>query len=499
MNGTLSFSFPTVTSEFYLAAMPVLVLCLGSLIAMLQSVFKRVGNTNAVFIVMMVSLVASLAAVFVGTPAVETSYLDGAYLAGELGKFGQGTILVVSILIALLYRDTFLNARFFRGEIASLYMMIVAGMVVMVASEDIVTLFTGLELSSIGLYAVVGYLNPSRRSQEGAIKYFVLGSFAAALLLFGFGLLYAATGSLRLNEIVDAIPKMIDHNWVRLGVVFTLAGLGFKLALAPFHLWAPDTYEAAPTGITAFMATCVKIMILVVTMRLFAGSLAPLYDVWLPALMFLAILSMILGNIMALVQTSLKRMLAYSSIAHSGYMAIAICAIGGASGQFPVASILFYVVGYALISVGAFGTLMWLENEDNDNIMLDDLAGLAKKHPWASFALAAFMFSFAGMPPTVGFMGKFFVFNAALSNQLYSLVIIGVIGSSISLFYYLRVIVRMYMSEPVKVAVLLTPSRSVLTTVVLAIVLILNLLLGTVLPGPTMQMLKKTSEEVAKS
>lgn len=499
MSGTLSFSFPTVTREFYLAAMPVLILCVGSIVAMLQGVFKKVGHETAVFGVMALTMLAALITTFTGAPSVETSYLDGAYLAGELGRFGQSMILVIGLVIALLYRDTFLKAKFCRGEISALFLMIVAGMVVMVASEDIVTLFTGLELSSIGLYAVVGYLNPSRRSQEGAIKYFVLGSFAAALLLFGFGLLYAATGSLRLNEIVDAVPKMIDHNWVRVGVVMTLAGLGFKLALAPFHLWAPDTYEAAPTGITAFMATSVKVMILVVTMRLFAGSLAPLYDVWLPALMFLAIISMILGNIMALVQTSMKRMLAYSSIAHSGYMAIAICAIGGASASFPVAAILYYVVGYALISLGAFGVLMWLENEDNDNISLDDLAGLSKKHPWAAFALAVFMFSFAGMPPTVGFMGKFFVFNAALNSQLYSLVIIGVIGSSISLYYYLRVIVRMYMSEQVKVAVPLNPARAWVTTVVLAVALILNLLLGTVLPGPALQMMNKTSSEVARN
>ncbi len=499
MNATLSFSFPTITREFYLAAMPVLLLCAGAIVAMLQGVFKKIGGGTAVFGVMALAMLGALVTTFTGAPAVETSYLDGAYLAGDLGRFGQATILVIALVVALLYRDTFLKPRFYRGEISALFLMIVAGMVVMVASEDIVTLFTGLELSSIGLYAVVGYLNPSRRSQEGAIKYFVLGSFAAALLLFGFGLLYAATGSLRLNEIVDAVPKMVDHNWVRVGVVMTLAGLGFKLALAPFHLWAPDTYEAAPTGITAFMATSVKVMILVVTMRLFAGSLAPLYDVWLPALMFLAIISMILGNIMALVQTSLKRMLAYSSIAHSGYMAIAICAIGGASATFPVAAILYYVVGYALVSLGAFGVLMWLENDDNDNITLDDLSGLSKKHPWASFALAVFMFSFAGMPPTVGFMGKFFVFNAALTSQLYSLVIIGVIGSSISLYYYLRVIVRMYMSEPIKVAVPLNPTRAWVTTVVLAVALILNLLLGTILPGPALQLMNKTSEEVARN
>lgn len=493
----MNFIFPTVTSEFYLAALPVLILCFTCIVAMLQSVFKPISSPNAVFAVMIAALIGALVAVFVGTPAVETTYLAGAYLAGELGKFGQATILVIAAVVCVMYRDTFLKAKFFRGEISALFQMVVAGMLIMVASEDLITVFVGLELSSIGLYAIVGYLNPSRRSQEGAIKYFVLGSFAAALLLFGFALLYAGTGSMRLSEIVYAIPKLVDHHWIRLGVVFTVAGLGFKLALAPFHLWAPDTYEAAPTGITAFMATTVKVMILIVAMRLFADGLAPLFDVWMPALMFTAIVSMILGNIMALVQTSLKRMLAYSSIAHSGYMAIAICALGGSSGDFPVAAILFYLVSYAIISLGAFGVLMWLESDANDNLLLDDLTGLAQKHPWAAFVLAVFMFAFAGMPPTVGFIGKFFVFNAALQNQLYGLVIIGVIGSSISLFYYLRVIVRMYMSDPVKVAVPLAPTRSVVISGVLAAAVVLTILLGTVLPGPVMKILRATSSEVA--
>lgn len=495
----MNFSFPDITTEFYLAALPVLILCAGAIIAMLQSVYKSVSGENSIFVVLIASLIGSLVATLTTGPGIETAYLEGSYLAGELATFGQAAILIIALVISLMYRDTFLKAKFFRGEIACLFMMVVAGMLVMVASEELITLFVGLELSSIGLYAIVGYLNPSRRSQEGAIKYFVLGSFAAALLLFGFGLIYAATGTMRLSEIVEAVPKLVNNHWIAVGTVFTLAGLGFKLALAPFHLWAPDTYEAAPTGITAFMATCVKVMILVVAMRLFAGGLSPVFEVWLPGLMFLAVISMILGNIMALVQTSLKRMLAYSSIAHSGYMAIAICAIAGSSAEFPVAAILYYLTGYAIISIGAFAVLMWLENDGNDNLQLDDLAGLAKQHPWAAAALATFMFSFAGMPPTVGFIGKFFVFNAALANQLYSLVIIGVIGSSISLYYYLRVIVKMYMTEPGKVAAPLTPTRSPIMVLVLTVCLALALLLGTILPGPAMRLMKSTSQEVAKA
>ena len=247
------------------------------------------------------------------------------------------------------------------------------------------------------------------------------------------------------------------------------------------------------------MATTVKVMIIIVAMRMFGNGLSSMYEVWMPALMFLAVVSMIVGNIMALVQNSLTRMLAYSSIAHSGYMAIAICAIGGLGGEFPYAAILYYLVGYAIISVGAFGILMWLENEQNDNITLDNLSGMGSKHPVACFAFAVFMFSFAGMPPTVGFISKFFVFNAALKSNLYSLVIIGIIGSSISLYYYLRVIVRMFMNEPVKVAAPLAPKQSFIVSGVVAIAVILVFLLGTILPGPVMDRMITTSQEVAKN
>lgn len=495
----MNFSFPTLTSEFYISALPVLILAIGGIIAMLQSVYKKAGSENAVFGVQIASLLGALIAALVAPNAIETAYLAGNFLSGQISQFGQTTIIVIATVVSILFKDTWLRAKFFRGEISSLYLMVISGMLVMVSSEDMVTLFVGLELASIGLYALLGYTDPTRKSQEGAIKYFVLGSFASALMMFGFGLIYSATGTMRLSEIVEIVPKMEDHNWIQLGAIFSMAGLGFKLALAPFHLWAPDVYEAAPTGITALMATSIKVMIIIVTMRLFGGGLSSIYEVWMPALMFLAVISMIAGNVMALVQNSLKRMLAYSSIAHSGYMAVAICAIGNLGGEFPYAAVLYYVIGYAIISIGSFGILMWLENDQNDNLTLDNLSGLASKHPMASFALAVFMFAFAGMPPTVGFIAKFFVFNAALKANLVSLVIIGIIGSSISLYYYLRVVVRMFMSEPVKVATPLIPKKSLIVGCIVGIAVILVILLGTVLPGPLMDHLISTSQEIARS
>jgi NADH-quinone oxidoreductase subunit N len=463
---------------------------------MMQSVFSKIGSSFSVFIVTCSALCAALACtLFMGE---SQTHLFGAFISGRLSQFGQALIIIIGLVTTLFFHSTFLKDKFFRGEIASLFLMVVAGMAVLVASEDLITVFVGLEMSSIGLYALVGYINPTRRSREGAVKYFVLGSFAAGLLLFGFGLIYASTGKMVLTDIIAQLPRVADHHWVRLGAVFVLAGLGFKLALVPFHLWAPDTYESAPTGMTAFMATGVKVMVLIFTARLFSGGMPQLFEVWGPGLTFLAILSMIFGNIMALVQTSLKRMLAYSSIAHSGYMAIAIAAMGGV-GDLPVASILFYLVGYTIISMGAFGIIMWLESQNNDKLLLEDIAGFAKEHPWAAFALAVFMFAFAGMPPTVGFLGKFFVFNAALSHGLYALVIIGVIGSTISLYYYLRVIVRMYMSEPNRLVMPLKPEKSMALSSVIVAAVILVILFGTVLPGPMMNTILATVGEAAIS
>ena len=493
----MNFSFPTITLEFYLSALPVLILSVAALIAMLQGVHQALGKPSVIFALMITSISLALLSAVIARPPVETAYLSGTYVAGNLTAFGQIVILCIALLVTILFRDHFQRDHFFKGEIAALFLMVVAGMLTLVASEDMITLFVGLELSSIGLYAIVGYLHPSRRSQEGAIKYFVLGSFAAALLLFGFALLYAASGSMRLSEIMESLPKLAEHRWLKLGLLFILAGLGFKLALAPFHLWAPDTYEAAPTGITAFMATSVKVMVLILTIRLFAGEMSILYESWLPGMMFLAVISMIVGNIMALVQSSLKRMLAYSSIAHSGYMAIAICALAASGTDLPVSAILFYLVGYSVITIGAFGCLMWLESEENYNLLLDDLSGLSKRHPWLAVAFSTFLFAFAGMPPTVGFMGKFFIFNAAIANQLYSLVIIGVIGSSISLYYYLRVIVKMFMENASNSSSGDVKQASIWTASVITGAIILTILLGTMLPEATLQSLIVTSQEVS--
>lgn len=492
----MALELPTFTADFILAASPILLMCLSGLVLMLVSVSPNLEKPTTGFAVILGFLLPSLALSVYGVPLVEKNHLHNTMISGMISAFGQTTILMISLIVVLLFRETSQNAKFFRGEVLSLFSFCVAGMLTMVASTDIVTIFVGLEIASICLYVLAGYTDPSRKSQEGAIKYFILGSFGTALLLMGFALVYAATGSLNITEYLVQIPKLADHRWIQLGTLFMLSGIAFKLALAPFHLWAPDTYEGSLTGITAFMATSVKVMMMVFACRLLSQGMIGAFEVWLPALVFLATCSMIIGNMMALVQSSLKRMLAYSSIAHGGYMSLALCALGTSSLELPISSIMFYLISYSLVSLCAFGIIMWLES-GVENLTLQDVQGLGSKHPWAAFCLAVAMFALAGMPPSGGFIGKLFVFKSALDSQLYALVLVGALGSAISLFYYLRVIVKMYMTQPLVLSEELSPKPSLVLSCVMAVLVISIILLGTVMPEALFQQLIKAAENIA--
>lgn len=488
-------TLPLVSAAFYQDSSAILILAVGCMVALMQTIHVTFKEPRYVAGVLLTFVVAALCATFL--PSAEHVHLQGAYLSTALAEFGRLFILAIGLVVILLMRGSYLASAFFRGEISSLFQMILMGMLVLVSSHDLVTIFVGLELSSIGLYALIGYIAPSRNSQEGAIKYLILGSLASAFLLFGFALLYASSGTLELEAIIAHMSHFQSDLWLQLAGLFILCGLGFKLALVPFHLWAPDAYEGAPTPLTAFMAISVKAMILILALRFSVLGMIHLMDQWLPVLTAMAMLSMICGNILALVQTSLKRTLAYSSIAHSGYMAIAICCFGTSS-AFPYQALLFYLIGYALTSILAFGVLIWLETAESNNLQLNDLNGLAKKHPWAALGLAVAMFSFAGMPPTVGFMGKFFVFSAALTGQFYALVLVGVLGSTISLFFYLRVVVRMYFSEARSGSAVFKPVRSHVITGILAAAVGLTLVLGTFTPERALRWFKPVVGEVVQ-
>lgn len=479
-------------NDFLAGALPILVLSIAGIIAMIQAVVPRIGGQKSLFTVLGVGLV--LAMLFTWRSPEPTVFLNGALVVDAFSNFGQSLILIVSLVLSFFAWDSSIKEDFFRGEPVGLYLFVVAGMLIMVSSLDIVTLFVGLEIASIGIYCLVGYISPNVRSQEGAVKYFIIGSLAAAFLLMGIGLLYAGTGFLQIDKIMGAIRSGTGANLlVAMGSFFLAIAIAIKLALFPFHLWAPDAYESAPTMITALMATAVKVMVLIFSLRVFNSgmAIAELNSVWIPILVFVAALSMIGGNIMALIQTNLKRLLAYSSIAHSGYLAVALCSLAGTGvGQEATEGILFYLVGYSIVSIAAFGIIMWLEGRKGFGLQLDDLVGLAKRHPWISAALTVAMLGFAGMPPTVGFFGKFLVFKAALSAQMYGIVVIGVIGSAISFYYYLSVIVKMYLIQPKSGSSPLVIAERPLVTSALVFASVILIVIAGLVPGSLLGVLK---------
>lgn len=483
---------PTITTDFYFAASPIFVLCIGAVVAMLFSAHSKLSHAKMGELIVYLTLAAAGTLLPFVSKGETTLFLDGAYLSDQVFGFSRLVVIYVALLVALMVSASSLRKQFFRPEMASIYLIVVCGLLVLVSSMDLISIFIGLEMSSIGLYALVGYIVITPKSQEGAMKYFVLGSVSVAFLLFGFALAYAATGSLNISEIFSSAKNLSGsaQQLMSLGVIFIVVGLGFKFALAPFHIWAPDAYESAPTAITAFMATAAKAAILLLLLRVIMESRFLMNELWRPSLTLLALASIMLGNIMALAQASLKRMLAYSSIAHSGYMAIGMAALGGSDDLFTNKAILFYILFYTVISIGAFAIIQFLESEKTQNIQLQDLAGLAKKQPWAAFGLAVFMFSFAGLPPSVGFMSKLFIFKAALSQGMIFLVLVGVLGSAISLYYYLRVIVFMYM-KPAQEVSIITTHRSPVLFVLAGVMVILTLVFGTIAPSLGLERMKE--------
>lgn len=466
--------------------------CLFMLTGVMESTKQK---TNLHFTLLMITLTAALGLSAGSVPIFEKNFLNNTYISGPLSAFGQTLIIVIALITSIFLKEGSKKISFFRGEVLSLFTFCLVGMMVLISSTDAVTIFLGLEISSICLYVLVGYVEPSRKSQEGAIKYFVLGSFGAALFLMGFALIYAATGTFNLQDMASLLPKLGDHRWVDLGAILILCGVALKLALVPFHLWTPDVYESAPTAITAFMATTVKVMMMLFSFRLLSQGFSSILDVWMPCFVFLAACSVIVGNVMALVQTSLKRMLAYSSVAHGGYMSMALCALGNNSYDLPIAAIMYYLVAYTVVSLCAFGVIIWLES-DTENLMLEDISGLSSKYPFTSFCLASSMFALAGMPPTGGFISKFFIFKSALDQQLYSLVILGTLGSAVSLFYYLRVVVKMYLSKPAAILSSFNPPKTTAFSLLMGFFIVSMLLLGTVFPEPILNRFIKIAENV---
>ncbi len=330
-------------------------------------------------------------------------------------------------------------------ECFAIILFATVGMILMAASTNLLTIFLGLETLSISLYVLAAIKRTEARSLESAFKYFLLGAFASGFLLYGISFIYGATGSLDLSTIASSLRNQSTgaNPFMVLGGLLIVVGLGFKIAIAPFHMWAPDVYQGAPTPITAFMSTGSKAAGFAAMLRvLFAVTNGTVSD-WTILFSVMAVLTMFIGNITAIVQSNIKRMLAYSSIAHAGYILVGVVAWN----QIGASSVMFYLLSYTFMNIGAFGIISFLSRKDKEYLDLADFKGLAYQKPVIAGVMALFMFSLAGLPPTAGFVGKFYLFSAAVKANHIPLAVLGVISSMISLYYYLGVVVTMFMKE----------------------------------------------------
>jgi NADH-quinone oxidoreductase subunit N len=391
---------------------------------------------------------------------------------------GLVAFLVILAADSYLERENLAPAEFY-----ALILFATAGMGVLASAQELLTAFIGLEMSSISSYVLAGYRRDSVKSSESAVKYFLLGSFATAFFLYGIALVYGASGSTNLMQIASADS---GSNLLRLGLTLILVGLGFKVAAAPFQVWTPDVYEGAPTPVTALFAAGPKAATFALLLRIFT-TIHAATDFWFWAFWILAVVTMFVGNLGALVQSNVKRMLAYSSIAHAGYTLVAFAAVttmklDPETGAAPAyAAVLFYLLGYSLVKVGAFTIVSEIGGQGERYLTLDDFAGLGTRQPYAAAAMSLFLLSLLGLPITAGFFGKLYVFKAAINSKLIWLAVLMTINSAIGAYYYLRVIVVMYMREhkgdvPAEAATSLSPTAAMVVAVAALATLYLGLL-----------------------
>ncbi len=360
----------------------------------------------------------------------------------SFAQFSKLILLLATASVIVISRQYLENHRIYLGEYYAILLFATVGMCLMAASADLIVTFLGIEVLSISTYVLAGF-RAADKSAESAWKYFILGAFSTAFLLYGIAFVYGATGSTQYSRVAEAISSQGVSAILLLGMALMLVGFGFKAALVPFHVWTPDVYEGAPVPITAHLAVGSKAAAFVALARVLQQVLPDLSGHWQGMLWLLAVATMLLGNIAALSQLNIKRMLAYSSIAHAGYLLVGLTAANG-TGR---GAVLFYLACYAFMTIGAFAVVQIIAQQDEKYVALSDYAGLGRRYPFLAGALAVFLVSMAGIPTTAGFMGKLYLFSAAIKGHLYWLVVLGLLASAIGVYYYLRVIVYMYMRD----------------------------------------------------
>jgi NADH-quinone oxidoreductase subunit N len=373
----------------------------------------------------------------------------GMLMVDGFATFFRVLVIVVGILTVLSSYRFLQREDAETSEYHALLLFSIAGQCLMAASNDLIMVFIGIEISSIASYVMAGYLRDDKRANEAALKYFLLGSFATAFFLYGVALIYGATGSINLSTVRGILmgPDVPSSVFIGLAAALMFVGLAFKVSASPFQIWAPDVYQGAPTPVAAFLSAGPKAAAFAVFLRIFMTAFEPMSASWQPWLFGIsALLSMVIGNFAALLQSNVKRMLAYSSIAHAGYVMVALTA----RSEIGTSAAMFYLAAYAFMNVGAFAVVSHLSGKGERYQTVDDFAGLAQKQPLTAALLTIFMLSLIGVPLTGGFFGKFYIFKAALESHLVWLTVLGLLTSAVAAYYYLRILVMMYMHEPSK-------------------------------------------------
>ncbi|GAM11239.1 NADH-quinone oxidoreductase subunit N [Geobacter sp. OR-1] len=470
----------------FAAIMPEVILSVIAMALLLVNVFINSEQKAYLGYLSLIGIVVTFFSVVSGWGAPQSGF-NNSVLQDNFSLFFKGTFLV-SAFLTILITDQYLKREECNwGEIYPLILFATVGMMLMASGTDLMTIFLGLEVLSVSLYVLAGFNRANLKSNEAGLKYFLLGAFSTGFLLYGMALIYGSTGTTRVAAIASYISQngmVLSNPMLVAGMLLMAVGFSFKIAAAPFHMWTPDVYEGAPTPMTAFMSVGPKAAGFAAFLRVFIVALPAMKADWSELLWVLAVLTMTVGNITALKQTNIKRMLAYSSIAHAGYVLVGFTA-GNAVGT---AGVLFYMLSYAFMNIGAFAIIVLVGRKGEENNNVSDYAGFGFKHPVLGMCMSIFLFSLAGIPPAAGFIGKFYLFSGAIQAGYVWLAIIGVLNSAASVYYYLRVMVFMYMKDPTEEFDWLAVSPSLALCLLLSVA---GVLIPGIVPGTLLDLAQK--------
>ncbi len=424
--------------------MPELVIALTLIIVLVFDLFDSISKTVLGWMTIVGTGIALWVSIQMHQAGTVGTQFNEMFKVDSFSLFFNIIFLVSTILVALISMSYLDRGDRKQGPYYLLILLATLGMMLMAAGNELIIVFLGLELMSLSLYVLAGFFRDSPASSEAGMKYLLLGAFASAFFLYGIALIYGGAGTTSVPAIAEAITAENKSPLLLAGMFLLVVGFGFKVAIVPFHQWAPDVYEGAPTTIAAFISAGPKAAGFAAFLRIFMEALPNLQVEWSGVLILLAMLTMTVGNVIAIAQTNIKRMLAYSSIAHAGYVLIGLVAANDDG----ISSAMLYLLIYCVMNIGAFGAIILAKTEDGESLMISDYAGLGTRKPLLAMFMTVMLLSLAGFPPTAGFVGKFYIFKSAVGAGHIWLVIIGAINTAISAFYYLRVVVTMYMREP---------------------------------------------------